>query len=303
MKTRPSARAAAVASVAALAVPLAGCSTSSPGQGAGISVVAEVYPLAWIAEQVGGGRVSVATLVPAGTEVHAFEVSPQQVDELGRADLAVVSREVSAAVDDAVATNPPDHVVDAADLVTLRPAAQDGHPTGTETTFDPHTWLDVPGLPAVVDAVARTLTQIDPEGASTYGENAAALDERLATLDGDYRTGLSSCEQTTFVVTHPAFGYLADAYGLTQVGVSGFDEDTEPSPARVAQVADTARRAGVTTVFVPDTSNPKVADVIASDLGITVSTLSTITGADAGQDYISLAEANLAALRAGLGCS
>lgn len=288
------------AAAVALALTVTGCSTSDTGAGAGtVDVVAELYPLAWIAEQVGGDRVHVTTLVPAGTEVHSYEVSPQQVSELGRADLAVVTSEVSAAVDDAVATNPPGAVVDVTDLVTVRPAIGDGD----GATIDPHTWLDIPELPGVVDAVATALSEIDPDGAATYRANAEQLDTRLADLDTEYRTSLASCTQTSFVVTHPAFGYIAGAYGLTQVGISGFDEDTEPSPARLAEVSQVAEETGATTIFFPNTSSSKVADVLAEDLGLTVSTLSTITGADEGQDYISLAEANLAALRAGLGCS
>jgi zinc transport system substrate-binding protein len=292
---------------AALALTLTACS-GTPASGAGIDVVAEIYPLAWIAEQVGGDRVDVTTLVPPGTEVHTYEVSPQQVDLIGRADLAVVSAEVSAAVDDAVATNPPAATVDASTLVTLRPAAAgdehaeeaDGH---DEATFDPHVWLDIPELPLVVDAVAAELARIDPEGADTYAANARALDAQLATLDEHYRAGLASCEQDTVIVTHPAFGYLAGAYGLEQVGISGFDEDTEPSPARLAEVSKVAQEHGATTVFFPDTSSSKVADVLAGDLGLQVGELSTITGVADGQDYLTVSERNLEALRAGLGCS
>lgn len=290
---------------AALALALSACSGSPTSSG--LSVVAEIYPLAWIAEQVGGDRVDVTTLVPPGTEVHTYEVSPQQVDLIGRADLAVVSSQVSAAVDDAVATNPAAATVDASTLVTLRPAVADDHAEEAdghvEATFDPHVWLDIPQLPLVVDAVAAELSRIDPEGADTYAANAEKLDAQLATLDEDYRTGLASCEQDTLVVTHPAFGYLAGAYGLEQVGISGFDEDTEPSPARLAEVSKVAQEHGATTVFFPDTSSSKVADVLAGDLGLQVGELSTITGVADGQDYLTVSEQNLEALRAGLGCS
>ena len=291
---------------AAVTLALTACS-GAPAATSGIDVIAEIYPLAWIAEQVGGDRVDVTTLVPPGTEVHTYEVSPQQVDLIGRADLAVVSSAVSAAIDDAVTTNPPATVVDASTLVTLRPAVADDHAEEAgghaEAAFDPHVWLDIPELPKVVDAVAAALTRIDPDGADTYAANAKALDARLATLDQDYRTGLASCEQDTVIVTHPAFGYLAGAYGLTQVGISGFDEDTEPSPARLAEVSKVAQEHGATTVFFPDTSSSKVADVLASDLGLQVGELSTITGAADGEDYLSVSESNLEALRAGLGCS
>lgn len=298
----PSALALALSATLALAACSGGDGTGDGTDAVG--VVAEIYPLAWIAEQVGGDRVEVMTLVPAGTEVHTYEVSPQQVGELGRADLAVITGGLAAAVDDAVEASPPSLVVDAAEHITLRPAVPHSQEEeGEEADFDTHTWLDLPELPAVVDAVAAALSEIDPEGAETYAANAEDLGSRLAALDEEYRTGLSSCDDTTFIVTHPAFGYLADAYGLTQVGISGFDEDTEPSPARLAEVSGVAEESGTRTIFFPDTSNPEVADVLAGELGLAVGELSTLTGVADGDDFISAAEANLEALRTGLGCS
>ncbi|MCV2393911.1 zinc ABC transporter substrate-binding protein [Actinotalea sp. M2MS4P-6] len=296
----------AVPAAAALALPLTACATDS-GSGSGVTVVAELYPYAWIAEQVGGDLVNVTTLVPAGTDAHTFEVSPKQVTEIGGADLVVLTGAVATAVDDAVSQAAPAHIVDAATIVDVLPASEDEHDDGDaeeeHAAYDPHTWLAVDQLPAVVDAVAEALAAIDPDHADEFTTNAGALDSRLADLDAAYRTGLASCERDTVVVTHPAFGYLTSAYGLQQVGISGFDEDTEPSPARIQEVADIASQTGATTIFMANTSSPKVADVLASDLDLDTQVLSTITGAADGEDYISLAQDNLTALQQGLGCS
>lgn len=122
-----------VAATAALALPLAACATDASAA-TGTTVVAEIYPFAWLAEQVGGDAVEVTTLVPPGADVHGFEVSPKQVAELSDADLVVYTDGTAAAVDDAIATAAPARTVDAATIVELLPAPT--RPTEDEHTED-----------------------------------------------------------------------------------------------------------------------------------------------------------------------
>lgn len=291
----------------ALALPLAACGSDSAGTSStdAVSVVAEAYPFAWIAEQVGGDYVDVATLVPANADLHTYEVSPKQITDLAAAALVVTTSGASPAADDAIEQAATGTVVDAAALIDLLPASPDEHAEEEDEhgTTDPHTWLAIDQLPLVVSAVADALSAIDPDRAAEYTANAGDLEARLATLDGAYRTGLATCERDTVVVTHPAFGYVTNAYGLNQVGVSGFDEDTEPSPARLAEIGQIAQETGATTIFMANTSDPQVADALSTELGIATAVLNTLATATDGEDYIALAEANLAALEAGLGCS
>lgn len=287
------------------------------GDGAGdaaVTVSTEVYPFTWLVSEIGGDRVDVTQLVPASAEVHSFELSPRQVDQLGRADLAVVTTGVSSAVDVALEQNAPGVVVDVADIVPLRYADEHDHDHGDHEAegedddghdhaeFDTHTWLALPELPAVAEAIGAALAEIDPDGAVTYEANATAVSDRLAALDAGYREGLATCDSRVFLITHPSFGYLADAYNLEQIGVTGLNEDTEPSPARIAEVSRVASAEGARVVFFPGTSNPKIADVLAADLGIEVDHLDELTAAEPGTDLVGLAEENLATLRGALGC-
>ncbi|ROR93249.1 zinc transport system substrate-binding protein [Salana multivorans] len=325
---RPLRRLAAVAiatTVAAGTLTACGSGGSGGSGDATVNVVTELYPFTWLVEEIGGDRVDVTQLMPPGGEIHSFELSPRQVDQLGRADLAVVTRGAAAAVDDALAENTPGVVVDVADIVTLLPAVahddehdedehegegeadeHDGdadHDEHDHGDFDTHTWLAIPELPKVAEAIGAALAEIDPDGAAEYEASAAAVSTRLAELDTAYRDGLASCSSTAFLITHPSFGYVANAYGLEQIGIGGIDSETEPSPARIAEVSKIAVAEGATVVFFPGTSNPKVADVLAEDLGLRVDHLDELTAAEPGTDLVGLAEDNLATLRDALGCS
>lgn len=310
-----------------------GCATTSAGSASGssasgsptaaskVTVVGEVYALAWVAGQVGGERVSVSQLVPSGADIHGYELSPVQVSEVDKAGLFVHVAGVASAVDAALEQATPEQSIDLAKILPTRPAVAHAHSEAKESAathktegaeesgheheaagIDTHMWLSPKSLPTVVEAVAASLSALDPDGAATFAANAKTLNTKLSQLDSDYSTGLASCTYKTVIVTHPAFGYVTDAYGLTQIGISGFDEDTEPSPARLTEISKIAKESNAATIFFANTSSPKVAEVLAADLGLRTGVLSTLTAPTDGQDYLALSRANLEALRTGLAC-
>ena len=295
--------------LAVLPVILSGCAGSAGADDGTVDVLASFYPLQFITEQVGGDRVDVSSLTPPGAEPHDVELSPAQVARVDAADLVVYLSGFQAAVDDAIDQTSPGHVVDAATDTTLMALADEHHEDESAEEHehgdvDPHFWLDPSRLPAVVEDVTATLTEIDPDGADTFAANAAALTQRFQDLDAAYAAGLAQCESRTFVTSHEAFSYLADRYDLEQVGISGIDPEAEPSPARLAAVEKIVRDQDVSTIFFEALVSPKVAQTLADDLGITSAVLDPIEGlADPDTDYFSIAEANLDALRMALSCS
>lgn len=296
------------------ALTLTACSpgdASGSGDGDDVVVLASFYPLQYVAEQVGGDRVDVRSLTPPGAEPHDLELSPAQVDQVGRADLVVFLSDFQPAVDEAVAANPPDHVVDAAEHADLHEADgddehgdddhDDDHDHGA---LDPHFWLDPTRLPAVADEVAAQLSEIDPEHADEYADGAEAFGQQMTELDARFTAGLATCESRTIVTTHEAFGYLADRYDLEQIGIAGVDPEAEPSPARLAEVGRIVRDEGVSTIFFETLTSPQVAETLAGELGVDTAVLDPLESlADDTQDFVSVADANLAALRTALACS
>ena len=97
----------------------------------------------------------------------------------------------------------------------------------------------------------------------------------------------------------------SDAFGLTQVGISGLSPDAEPSPARMKDVADLVRANGITTIYYETLVDPKVAQTIADETGATAAVLDPLEGLVDGADgdYESIMRDNLATLVAGQGCS
>jgi zinc transport system substrate-binding protein len=271
--------------IAAVATAGAGCSTTGASADDGApTVVASFYPLAFVAERVGGAEVRVVNLTPPGVESHDLELTARQVGEIATADLVVYEQGFQPAVDEAVDQNASGAQVEVTDVVSL---AHDG---------DPHVWLDPTRMASVTMAVARALAEVAPEHAETFQRRADELTAELTTLDEDFRSGLSNCQRNVVVTSHDAFGYLADRYGLEMVGISGLSPDAEPSPARLKDVQRVIEDHGVTTVFYERLVSPDVAETLAMDLGVSTAVLDPIEGLTEeteDQDYLTLMRANL----------
>ncbi|GIE82687.1 zinc ABC transporter substrate-binding protein [Actinoplanes philippinensis] len=291
---------------------LTGCGGDSAGADGKLSVVTAFYPLQFVSERVGGDAVSVSTLTKPGAEPHDVELTARQVGEVSGAGVIVYLGGFQPAVDDAVKQNGGDRALDATTAVETLSAQEaddhagegDAHAEEEHGGTDPHVWLDPVRLAAIADKVAERLGKADPAHAADFTARAATLRAELTALDGEYRAGLANCARRELVTSHTAFGYLANRYDLAQIGITGIDPETEPSPQRLAAVAAEAKEHGTTTIFFETLVSPKVAETIAKEVGAKTAVLDPIEGlTDDSADYFSVMRANLTALKLGLECS
>jgi zinc transport system substrate-binding protein len=170
---------------------------------------------------------------------------------------------------------------------------------------DPHVWLDPRRFATMAGNVAAELSRRDPAHAAAYAANAATLTGELTALDTAWRAGTKTCANRTLVVSHEAFGYLADAYGFEQVGITGIAPDSEPNPRQLSSIAGTVRDRGVRTVYSETLVDPRIAQTVADEAGAQVKVLDPVEGIPAGSDddYLSIMRRNLDTVRAGQPCT
>jgi zinc transport system substrate-binding protein len=285
-----------------------GLAAASCGQGSTGSerlVVAAFYPLEFLAQRVAPDA-DVRNVTPAGAEPHDLELTPGDVQTLDDADLVLyLGSGFQPALEAAVEGK--ETAVDLLSGLELI-AGSDEHGHGdeeehasedeSELELDPHVWLDPMRFALMAEAVGEAL-----------GDPAAAADlvADLKELDGELREGLAECERDVIVTSHAAFGYLADAYGLRQVALSGLSPEAEPSPRALEGLVTEVREVGATTVFFETLVSPRVAETVAREAGVSTATLDPLEGLtqdelDAGEDYFSVMRSNLRTLRSALGC-
>lgn len=320
----------AAACAAATALALSACSSTAPSSTSGakdgtLTVMASFYPLQYLAEKIGGEHVTVTSLTPTGAEPHDLELSPKTVDALSSADAVIYLAGFQSAVDEAIEQQAPKTVIDVSPAVQLVEAGVDAnHPSEEEDedtdeaqsseadghedhhhdmSADPHFWLDPVRMANAATLVGDKLAEANPANAEMYKTNAKALKDELTSLGNDLVSKTSTCQIKTFVTAHTAFGYLADRTGLTQVGISGLDPDSSPSPARLAEISQIAKDQGVTTIFTEALIDPKIAQTLADDLGITTAVLDPIESqTDPSKDYSGVMNDNIDALTKALNC-
>jgi len=279
----------------------AGCG-AAPDRGGPLPVVASFSTLAEFSQRIGGPRVAVTNLVPAGMEPHEYEPTPQDLIRLKRARVVVYN---GAGLEPWVEKLRPEI---ASTAVQVNASA--GLPLITEEpahAVDPHVWLDPLLAREQVRRILAGLVQADPAGRGAYESRAAELDRELLAVHRRFTEALAQCARREFVTTHAAFEYLARRYGLTQVAIVGLSPQAEPSPARLAEMTAFVRRHRIPVIFYNVLDGPRLAEVVAREAGVGTAVLNPLEGMTvdaqrAGSNYVTVMNENLAGLVNALGC-
>jgi ABC-type Zn uptake system ZnuABC Zn-binding protein ZnuA len=251
-----------------MAMAVAACGgVADPHQSGGkaLQVVATTTVFADIVRSVGGDRVSVTSIIPAGVGPEDYEPKPDAAKQLAGADL-IVSNGVG--LDDFL-----DKLLQASgEEQATRLVLGDGIPAIiVDGQANPHFWLD-PSLVAAhyVPAIAAALTRLDPSGSATYAANAAAYTTQLQALDDANKAALAQIPPANrkLVTFHDAFPYFAAHYGFELIGVILPNVGQEPSASQLAGLVDTVRASGAKAVFAEAQFNPQLARTLAQEAGV-----------------------------------
>ncbi len=248
-----------------LATTLAACSAPvTPAAAGGLKVVATTTVFADIVANVGGDRVAVDSIVPAGVGPEDYEPKPEDARKLADAGLIVKN---GVGLDDFL-----DRLLDANTQRTPILVLGEGIPTiDVDGQPNPHFWLD-PTLvrDRYLPAIVAELSRLDPAGKATYDTNAAAYAAKLDALDTALAAKVATIPTANrkLVTFHDAFPYFAKHYGFELVGVVLANVGQEPTAADLAALVDKVKAAGVKAVFSEAQFNPKLSQTLADEAGI-----------------------------------
>jgi zinc transport system substrate-binding protein len=257
-----------------------------------LRVVASLYPIASLIQEVGGDAVSVRTLLPPGAHPDSYEATPRMAEALSGADLVV---RVGGAVDDWLGTRGrAEHLV-LTDGLTLRGRDHDHPPGRSGGAGNPHVWLDpILVRDTVLPLLAERLAALAPEAAPEFHRRARAFADSLTSLDEEIRALLDDVPVRLFVAAHPAWTYFADRYDLQEVGSLHPSPGTELGARELARLVDTARGHGGAAVIAEPQLGRAGVDALARELGVPVEIGDPVGGPqlDGRDDYLSLMRYN-----------
>ncbi len=247
-----------------------------------VNVVASFSILGDIVQQVGGERVAVTTIVGPNADTHVYEPRPQDAAVLGQAQAFFVNGlGFEGWLDRLVqATDFQGAVVTASDGVHAHEMAEDEHEEeGRDHAHeadghhhegtDPHAWQSLSNGLIYVANIRDGLCEVDPEGCAEYTANAEAYSAQISALDAQVKAQIAAvpAERRKVITTHDAFGYFAEAYGVTFMAPEGVSTESEASATDVARLIDQVKAAGVTALFIENMSDPRLVEQIAAETG------------------------------------
>jgi ABC-type Zn uptake system ZnuABC Zn-binding protein ZnuA len=256
---------------------IAGLEPVSLDPGEQLRVVATTNIVGDVVRQVGGDDIDLVTLMGIGVDPHSYVPAPSEVAAIHDAHLVLLNggglegglqNILDSAGGEAAR-------IEISEGIQFRPA-EDEHEEELEEEddhgeLDPHVWFSVPNVIRWVESAREALSRLDPDNAQVYRANAERYTQELEELDAWIQAQVESIPpaKRKLVTNHASFGYLAERYGLEQLGtVFPFNPSAEPSARTIAELQETIRLYGVPAIFTESTVNNKLAQQVAADTGV-----------------------------------
>ena len=124
---------------------------------------------------------------------------------------------------------------------------------------DPHVWMDVRAWIEAVKVVARSLSEVDPENAAYYQQNAGRYMAQLTKLDDYAKQNMASIpkERRVLITAHDAFNYFGRAYGIEVRGIQGISTESEAGVADINKLVDFLVERKIPAIFVESSVSDK----------------------------------------------
>ncbi len=259
-----------------------------------LPVVASFSILGDFVSRVGGDRVALTTLVGPNGDAHVYEPTPADARAVAAAKLVFVNglgfegwmarlTRASGTQATLVTTTAGIAPREMDDDDHDAPAAKKGHDHGPKKghdhgrkkdhdhgAFDPHAWQSVANAKTYVANIRDALTAADPAGREFYAANAATYLGELEALEAEVREKVATIpeERRRVITSHDAFGWFADAYGISFLAPQGVSTEGEVTAKAVARLIQQIRKEKITAVFIENMTDRRLIDRIAKETGV-----------------------------------
>ncbi|UOK59959.1 metal ABC transporter solute-binding protein, Zn/Mn family [Metabacillus hrfriensis] len=308
-----------------------------------LKVYTTIFPVQDFTKKIGGDAVEVESIYPANADAHTFEPSTKDMVAMAEGDAFIYSGvglegfaekatetlkseevkiikagdgiELADASHDEENheehaneeshdehTDEEDHAEHADEESDHEHADGDAHDHGDK---DPHIWLDPALSIQMAENIKNGLIEIQPGSKDKFEKNFETLKSDLEKLDADYKETIDAADKKEILVSHAAYGYWEERYGIQQISVLGLSPTQEPSQKQLQSIIETAKEHHINYIIFENNVNSKIADIVKTEIGaesLTLSNLESISEEDAknNEDYFSLMERNLETLRTAL---
>lgn len=256
---------------------ITGCNNKGGFENNGkIKVGVTILPQAELVEAVGGELVQVKVLVPQGASPETYEPTPKDVADFNQADiffaLGLPAEEAKGfSIDKGMK------------VIELDKKVAEVYPERKfeDTTRDPHIWLSIKRSVVMVEEIASSLGELDPENKELYKGNANEYIAQLKDLDQKISALLEESKGKEFIIFHPALGYFAADYSLSMYALE--EEGKEASPGHLIAMVELAKDKNIKGLLMTSEADAKQGEAFAQEIGGKIVVIETL-----GKDYIDM---------------
>jgi zinc transport system substrate-binding protein len=247
---------------------LSGCGgTESSDEG--LSIYTSFYPIYDFTKRILKGHGTVTNITPVGSEPHDYELTSGNLSCMEKADAIFVNGLNLEPWYSSLTSSLLDKTFTVSGGIATREV---------EGAVDPHVWLNPVDAIAELKNIENQLIVLDPDNAADYEANYWDAATLFEALDQEFHIISESFSNKYIVVSHAAFGYLCDRYGLTQVYVDGLSPEDEPSADDIAAIIAAVQEYHVTTIFYEELVSSEISEKIAEETGTVTEVLNPLEG-------------------------
>ena len=301
-----------------------------------IEVYTTIFPLEDFTKKIGGDEITVTSAYPPNVDAHIYEPTVKTMKNIADSDLFVYTGAgVEGFAEQAEKTLQKEdvHILKAAEGIELLKATEHSHEDNAtheeehsheedavhdekhaheeDATHDeehhhhgdqdPHVWLDPIRSIKLAENIKNALIEIKPESKETFEENFTKLKADLTALDQTFHETLENSKTKYILVSHAAYGYWQDRYGLEQIAIAGLSPSQEPTQQQLTDIITESKEHHLKYVLFEQNVQSNVAKVIQDEIGaksLTLHNLESVTEEDIknNEDYFSIMERNIETL-------
>ena len=243
---------------------------------ANVNVVVSVLPQKTFVEAIGGEKVNVSLMVKPGNSPHSYEPKPSQMKDISKADIyfAIGVEFEKVWLPKFINQNKNMDVISLDEGVQKASMVKHSGDKKKES-LDPHIWTSPLNVKIIAKNIYNSLIKEDKKNSNYYKTNYENFLKHISDTDKKIKKILVDIETgSKFMVFHPAWGYFARDYGLTQLAIEAGGKN--PKPKQVMHLISEAKQENVKAVFTAPEFSEKVAKQIAKAVGVPVIKISPL---------------------------
>ncbi|GIO28674.1 metal ABC transporter solute-binding protein, Zn/Mn family [Ornithinibacillus bavariensis] len=296
-------------SIIMIIILLFGCSSSSqvdiPKEK--LSIYTSIYPIQFLVERIGGDTVVTKTIFPPGVEAHSYEPTAKDMVSIAKSDAFIYmgggmegfSETIASALEseqvELIPLSANEELFEHSHTTEIHGAREEEH---NHHDHNPHIWLDPIRMIRMGQSVKDVLIELNPDKRTIYEKNFNNLSIELKLLDKKFKETLQNKTNREILVSHAAYNYWEDRYGIIQIPINGITSSEEPSQKDLVTIIKEADKSNLHYVLFEQNTINSVSAIIQKEIrakAFVLHNLEVLTENDIehGEDYFSLMYRNL----------